>query len=74
MSVPHVEQKWFVIVLPEAMVCAWLNVFQTFSWPRKCLRWLLAMLKLDANMDAVILWQSEQLQTNVLSRPGPSVG
>jgi len=32
------------------------------------------MVKLDANMDAVILWQSPQLHTNVFTSPGPEVG
>lgn len=73
MSVPHVEQKWFVMLLPEAMVSDWLKVFR-FSRPRRCFRCVSAMMKLDANMDAVILWQSEQLQTKLSTRPGPSVG
>ena len=33
-----------------------------------------ATVKLEANMDAVILWQSVQLQTKELTRPGPWVG
>ena len=32
------------------------------------------MVKLDANIEAVILRQSVQLQTKVLTRPGPEVG
>jgi hypothetical protein len=31
-------------------------------------------MKLEANMEAVILWQSEQLQTKESTKPGPSVG
>jgi len=37
-------------------------------------RYLSAMVKLDANIDAVILRQSAQLQTKVLTSPGPEVG
>lgn len=32
------------------------------------------MVKFDENIDAVSLRQSVQLQTKVLTRPGPSVG
>lgn len=35
---------------------------------------MLATVKLDANIDAVILRQSEQLQTKVWTNPGPWVG
>ena len=44
------------------------------SRPRTCTRYLLSMAKLDANMEAVSLRQSVQLQTKVLIRPGPSTG
>lgn len=55
------------------MVRDWLNEVR-FSRPRRCLEYASETVKLDANIDAVILWQSEQLHTNVLTRPGPSVG
>jgi hypothetical protein len=32
------------------------------------------MMKLEANIEAVILWQSAQLQTKEPTRPGPWVG
>jgi len=32
------------------------------------------MMKLEANIEAVILWQSAQLQTKEPTRPGPEVG
>lgn len=44
------------------------------SRPRRCARWASATVKLEANMEAVILWQSEQLQTKLLMRPGAWVG
>jgi hypothetical protein len=50
-----------------------MKVFK-FSRSRKCFRCVAAMVKLEANIEAVILWQSVQLQTKVLSRPGPLVG
>lgn len=31
------------------------------------------MVKLDANIDAVVLWQPVQLQKKGLIRPGPEV-
>lgn len=37
-------------------------------------RYASSMVKFDANIDAVILRQSVQWQTNVPTRPGPSVG
>lgn len=73
MSVPHVLQKWFVMVLPDSIVLDCANVFR-LSRPRRCLRWVSSTMKLDANMDAVILRQSVQLQTKVFTRPGPWVG
>jgi len=36
--------------------------------------YLSSTVKLEANMLAVILWQSEQLQMNVVTRPGPWTG
>lgn len=72
-SVPHVEQKELVILLPEAIERDWLKAVR-LARPRRCFRCVLATVKLDANMDAVILRQSEQLQTKVLIRPGPWVG
>jgi hypothetical protein len=45
-----------------------------FSRPRTCVRWVSAMVKLEANIDAVILRQSVQLQMNELTNPGPWVG
>jgi len=39
-----------------------------------CFRWVSAMMKLEANMEAVILRQSVQLQRKVLTRPGLEVG
>jgi hypothetical protein len=44
------------------------------SRPRKCFKWGSRMVKLDANIDAVILQQSVQWQRVVLPRPGPCVG
>ena len=51
----------------------WLKLVR-LARPRRCFRCVSATVKLDANMDAVILRQSAQLQTKVLIRPGPSVG
>lgn len=73
MSEPHVEQKKFVIVLPEATVWDWLKVVR-LSRPRRCCRYLSSTVKLEAKAEAVILWQSGQLQTKVLTSPGGSVG
>lgn len=39
-----------------------------------CFRYVSSTVKFDANIDAVILRQSVQLQIKVLSRPGPWVG
>lgn len=39
--------------------------------PRRCLRWEERTVKLEANMEAVILRQSVQLQMNVVTKPGP---
>jgi hypothetical protein len=64
MSEPHVEQKQFVIALPEVMVFDWVNDVR-FSWPRRCVRDVSATTKLVANMDAVIFRQSVQWQMNV---------
>lgn len=61
------------MVLPEVMVRDWLYTVR-FSRPRKCFRCVFATMKLEANMDAVILRQSVQLHTKVSIRPGPSVG
>jgi hypothetical protein len=61
------------MVLPEVVVRDWANVFR-LSRPRKCFKWGSRMVKLDANMDAVILRQSVQWQRVVLPKPGPCVG
>jgi hypothetical protein len=37
-------------------------------------KWVSAIVKFEANMEAVILRQSVQLQRNVLTNPGPLVG
>lgn len=60
-------------VLPVSIDADWLNVLRIFS-PRTNLRNLSSMVKLVANILAVILRQSVQLQTNTPTRPGPSVG
>ena len=60
-------------LVAQATVCDWVKVLW-LSRPRRCLRYVSSTVKLEANMDAVILWQSEQLQINVSSRPGPLVG
>ena len=44
------------------------------SWPRVCVVAAAVTMKLEANIDAVILWQSVQLQMKVSTRPGGSVG
>ena len=51
----------------------WLNAFK-LSWPRRCFRCVSRTTKLDANIDAVILRQSVQLQTKLSVRPGACVG
>src|SRR6202035_283911 len=66
------------MVLPDSTVCAatvrdWPKAFR-FSRPRRCFRCVSATVKLVANMDAVILWQSAQLQMKQPTRPGPWVG
>lgn len=45
-----------------------------FSWPRTCVKYLSSMVKFDANIEAVTLRQSVQLQMNVLTKPGFWVG
>ena len=45
-----------------------------FSLPRMCLKYSFLMAKFEANIDAVSFRQSVQLQTNVLTSPGPSTG
>ncbi len=71
--VPHVWQNQLVISFPDPMVADWLKVLR-FSRPLRCLTCSSLTMMLDANIDAVILRQSEQLQTNTSTRPGPSVG
>jgi len=55
------------------VVAVWANCLR-FSWPRMCVRYLSSMMKLEANIEAVILWQSAQLHTKEPTRPGPWVG
>lgn len=55
------------------MVRDWAKV-ERFDSPRRCVRCVERMVKLDANMEAVILRQSVQWHTNVFLRPGASVG
>lgn len=52
------------------MVFDWLKVLRLVR-PRRCFRCESATVKLEANIDAVILRQSVQWQMNVLIRPGP---
>lgn len=70
---PQTPQKLFVIVLPVAMVLLWANC-RRCSFPRTCLTLLSVTIKFEANMEAVILRQSVQLQMNVSTRSSPSVG
>ena len=63
MRLPHSPQKWFVIVLPVAMVLVMANVL-ILSLPRTYLSDLSRMVKFEANMEAVSLRQSTQLHTN----------
>jgi len=55
------------------MLCLVANVFN-LSWPRRCFKYLSSTVKLDANMEAVILRQSVQLQMKELTKPGGEVG
>lgn len=73
MSDPHVEQKWLVTVvsLPGDLGCVY--VFRT-ACPRKCFRWVSWTMKPVECIEAVILWQSVQLQINETTNPGPWVG
>lgn len=73
MRVPQTEQKWFSIVLPDSMVLFWENLVSA-SRPRVCVASEARTMKLDANMEAVILRQSAQEQTKVSTRPGAVVG
>ena len=52
------------MALPEMGVLDWLKTFR-FSFPRIHFRSSSFTVKLEANIEAVTLWQSEQLQTNV---------
>lgn len=76
MSVPQLEQKWLVMVWPDGGEPTVLDCPKDFrlSLPRRCCRCSSAMMKLEANIEAVILRQSAQLQRKVPTRPGPSVG
>jgi hypothetical protein len=73
MSVPQTEQKWFSIVLPLAIVLLCANLV-SLSRPRVCTVSDSLTMKLEANIEAVILRQSLQLQTKVSTRPGAVVG
>ena len=57
MSVPQLEQKWFVMVFPVAMVADWEKVESEDS-PLRWVREEVFTMKLEANIEAVILWQS----------------
>ena len=57
MRVPHTEQKWLDIVLPVSMVLDCENLVNLDS-PRTCRTEEVATMKLEANIDAVILRQS----------------
>lgn len=62
-----------VIKFPLPIVSLCPNCFR-FSFPRTCTRCVSRTVKLDANMLAVILWQSAQWQMKVSTRPGEVSG
>lgn len=72
-KLPQTEQKLSSIVAPDAIVLFWAHLVNLSS-PRTCLRLLSLTVKFEQNMEALSLWQSLQLQTNVLSRSSPSTG
>ena len=57
-----------------ATVFAWGPNLVRLDWPRIWVRCESRTVKLEAIIDAVILRQSLQLQTNVATRPGAFVG
>lgn len=71
--VPQSEQKWFSIVFPLAIVLFCANLV-SLSFPRVWVVRDSLTMKFDANMEAVILRQSAQLQTKESTYPSPSVG
>ena len=60
-------------MFPDSMVRDWPKLFRLDS-PRIWVTWESATVMFEANIEAVILRQSVQLQTKVLMRPGLVVG